>query len=116
MRHLDLHRFKKTIGKVTFGIFFPNENKRLNQKHGVGKQPDLVLVSFPEGTQTQTIGVIRGMTGWTVKKATAFVKQGDYPKVVIYNVDPEMPVGEEATVSTIIESQRINHNVIFEII
>jgi hypothetical protein len=116
MRHLDLHRFKKTIGKVTFGLFFPNENKRLNQKHGVGKQPDLVLVSVPEGKQTQTVGVIRAFTGWTVKKATAFLKEGDFPKVVIYNVNPEMPIGEEATISIIVESQKVNHNVIFEII
>jgi hypothetical protein len=27
------------------------------------------------------------MTGWTVKKATTFFKEGDYPKVVTYNVN-----------------------------
>ena len=83
MRHLELHRFKKAIGAATFGLFFPNENKKLNQKHGVGKQPDLVLVT--PGTQTKTVGYLRDLTGWTVKKATAFFKEGDYPKVVDYN-------------------------------
>lgn len=87
MKHLELHRFKKAIGAVTFGLFFPNENKKLNQKHGVGKQPDLVLVSVPEGKQTVTVKALREITGWTVKKATAFVKEGDYPKVVDFNLD-----------------------------
>ena len=86
MKHLELHRFKKAIGAITFGLFFPNENKRLNQKHGVGKQYDLVLVFVPEGKQTVTVNIIRLITGWTVKKATEFVKEGDYPKVVIYNL------------------------------
>ena len=88
MKHLELHRFKKAIGAITFGLFFPNENKRLEQKHGVGKQLDLVLVSVPEGKQTATVGYIKNLTGWTVKKATAFVKEGDYPKVVTYSVNP----------------------------
>jgi hypothetical protein len=26
MKHLELHRFKKAIGAITFGLFFPNEN------------------------------------------------------------------------------------------
>lgn len=83
MKHLELHRFKKAIGAITFGIFFPNENKKLNQKHGVGKQPDLILVT--PGSQTKTVGYLRDLTGWTVKKATEFFKEGDYPKVVDYN-------------------------------
>jgi hypothetical protein len=117
MRHLDLHRFKKSIGKVTFGLFFPNENKRLNQKHGVGKQPDLVLVSVPEGKQTQTVTAIRNITGWTVKKATAFVKEGDYPKVVTYNVDPGFPIiSIEEYLSDYIVQLKEAHNIIFEII
>jgi hypothetical protein len=87
MKHLELHRFKKAIGAITFGIFFPNENKRLNQKHGVGKQLDLVLVFVPEGKQTVTVNALRKLTGWTVKQATAFVKEGDYPKVVDYNIN-----------------------------
>jgi hypothetical protein len=85
MKHLELHRFKKTIGALTFGIFFPNESKRLDQKHGIGKQLDLVLVT--PGTQTKTVSYLRDMTGWTVKKATTFFKEGDYPKVVTYNVN-----------------------------
>lgn len=85
MKHLELHRFKKAIGAITFGLFFPNENKRLNQKHGIGKQYDLVLMHVPVGKQTATVAYIREFTGWTVKKATAFVKEGDYPKVIIYN-------------------------------
>jgi hypothetical protein len=87
MKHSELHRFKKRIGKVTFGLFFPNENKRLNQKHGIKKQYDLVLVSVPVGKQTAAVNYIRTFTDWTIKKATAFVKEGDYPKVIIYNID-----------------------------
>jgi hypothetical protein len=85
MKHLELHRFKKAIGAVTFGLFFPNENKRLNQKHGIGKQYDLVLVHVPVGKQTAAVGYLRDLTDWTVKKATAFLKEGDYPKVITYN-------------------------------
>ena len=87
MKHLELHRFKKAIGAITFGIFFPNENKRLNQKHGIGKQLDLVLVFVPEGKQTVTVNALREVMNWTVKQATAFVKEGDYPKVVDYNIN-----------------------------
>ena len=85
MKHLQLHRFKKVIGNTIFKLFFPNENKRLEQKHGIGKQYDLVLVSVPVGKQTATVSYIRDLTDWTVKKATAFVKEGDYPKVITYN-------------------------------
>ena len=108
MRHLELHQFKKAIGAVTFGLFFPNENKKLEQKHGVGKQTDLVLVSVPEGKQTATVGYIRTITGWTVKKTTAFVKEGDYPKVVIYNLQPTIDV------SGIVIAER-EDNIIFRI-
>ena len=106
MKHLELHRFKKAIGAITFGLFFPNENKRLDQKHGIGKQPDLVLVT--PGTQTATVNYLRNLTGWTVKKATAFFKEGDYPKVVDYNYKAD----SEAI--KIIEAAKQN-NIIFEI-
>lgn len=85
MRTIELRRFKKAIGAITFGLFFPNENKRLDQKYGIGKQLDLVLVT--PGTQTATVQYLRNMTGWTIKKATTFFKEGDYPKVVTYNVN-----------------------------
>jgi hypothetical protein len=110
MRQLELHRFKKRIGKITFGLFFPNENKRLEQKHGVGKQPDLILVFVPEGKQTATVGHLRTMTSWTVKKATAFLKQGEYPKVVIYNISPQIT---DSVTQTIREAQTAG--IIFEI-
>jgi len=84
MKHIELHRFKKALG-AAFSIFFPNDAKKLEQKHGIGKQLDLVLVT--PGTQTATVDYIRKMTGWTVKKTTTFVKEGDYPKVVTYNVN-----------------------------
>jgi len=87
MKHLELHRFKKAIGTVTFGLFFPNEKKKLEQKDGIGKQYDLVLVSVPAGKQTAAVNYVRDLTLWTVKKATAFIKEGDYPKVIIYNID-----------------------------
>jgi hypothetical protein len=106
MKHLELHRFKKAIGKVTFGLFFPNENKKLNQKHGIGKQPDLVLVT--PGTQTATVAYLRVLTGWTVKKATAFFKEGDYPKVVIYNVKKDDAMTDTMTDAT-------NEGIIFKI-
>lgn len=119
MKHLELHRFKKAIGAVTFGLFFPNENKKLNQKHGVGKQLDLVLVSVPEGKQTATVGHIRNLTNWTVKKATAFVKEGEYPKVIIYNVNPYTPVvlpGKTWSIQTYIASSAVtSDNIVFEI-
>ena len=118
MKHLELHRFKKAIGKVTFGLFFPNENKRLEQKHGVGKQLDLVLVDVPAGTQTQTVNYIRLFTNWTVKKSTAFVKEGDYPKVVIYNCNPNMPVGGINSKSSLLEhiaGAKDKYKIIFEI-
>lgn len=123
MKHLELHRFKKTIGAMTFGLFFPNENKRLNQKHGIGKQLDLVLVT--PGTQTNTVTHLRVLTGWTVKKATAFFKEGDYPKVVIYNVNPDTVVGSVdekkkvgekiRTIDFYIKEVALKDNVIFEI-
>ena len=116
MKTLELNRFKKAIGAITFGIFFPNENKRLKQKKGIGKQPDLVLVSVPAGKQTQTITAIRNMTGWTVKKATVFVKEGDYPKVVIYNVDPRFAINSiEEYLEDYIDQLKVAHNIIFEI-
>lgn len=92
MKHLELHRFKKAIGAITFGLFFPNENKRLEQKHGVGKQYDLVLVHVPAGKQTAAANYVREITQWTVKKSTAFVKEGDYPKVVLFNINSTLRV------------------------
>jgi hypothetical protein len=86
MKHFQLHRLKRTIGAVIFGIFFPNENKKLEEKDGIGKQSDLVLVSVPPNRQTAAAGFIRTITGWTVKDSTAFVKKGEFPKVIIYNV------------------------------
>lgn len=117
MRHLELHRLKKRIGKLTFGLFFPNENKRLNQKHGVGKQLDLVLVSFPAGKKTQTVNAVRNMTGWSTVKSADFVKKGDYPKVVIYNVDPRFPIiSIEEYLSDYIVQLKNTHNIIFQIV
>lgn len=106
MKHLELHRFKRAIGAITFGIFFPNENKRLDQKHGIGKQLDLVLVT--PGTQTNTVTHLRTLTGWTVKKATSFFKEGHYPKVVIYNVNVTNTITQN-----ILNAK--DQNVIFEI-
>ena len=87
MKHIELHRFKKALG-VAFGIFFPSDAKKLEQKHGIGKQLDLVLVT--PGNQTNTVTHLRKLTGWTVKQATAFFKEGDYPKVVTYNINSDI--------------------------
>lgn len=114
MKHLELHRFKKAIGAMTFGIFFPNENKRLEQKHGIGKQLDLVLVFVPEGKQTITVTEIRKITGWTVKKSTAFVKEGDYPKVVIYNVKEEALLSNVGILEDYILKKKTQHGIIFD--
>jgi hypothetical protein len=113
MKHLELHRFKKAIGAITFGLFFPNENKRLEQKHGVGKQVDLVLVT--PGTQTQTAVYVRLFTGWTVKKSTAFVKEGDYPKVVTYNFKKDSLSIEDKLITEYFDSAKDKHNIIFDI-
>jgi hypothetical protein len=115
MKHLELHRFKKAIGAVTFGLFFPNENKRLEQKHGVGKQPDLVLVYVPEGKQTVTVNALRDLMNWSVKKATAFVKEGDYPKVVDYNIDMSLDTKYIEKVLKYQESLEDQHGVILKI-
>ncbi len=106
MRTIELRRFKKAVGTTNFGIFFPNENRRLNQKQGIGKQPDLVLVT--PGTQTRTVGYLRDLTGWTVKKATEFFKEGDYPKVVDYNFK-----ANPSALSVI--NKAVADNIIFEI-
>lgn len=106
MKNLELHRFKKSIGNLIFKIFFPNENKRLEQKHGIGKQPDLILVT--PGTQTKTVNYLRDLTGWTVKKARAFYKEGEYPKVVDYNYKPN----SEALITI---ENAMQENIIFEI-
>lgn len=115
MKHIELHRFKKALG-AAFSIFFPSDAKKLEQKHGIGKQPDLVLVT--PGTQTDTVTHLRRLTGWTVKQATAFFKEGDYPKVVTYNVNPDMPIevdGKIFTVPSYIAYAIKNGNVIFKI-
>jgi hypothetical protein len=109
MKNVELLKIKKAIGTLSFGLFFPNENKKLNQKQGIGKQLDLVLVSIPEGKQTVTVNYIREFTGWTVKKATSFVKEGEYPKVVIYN----FKTTEDFTLK--INTAKDEHNIIFEI-
>lgn len=91
---------KKTLGKMTFGLFFPNENKRLAKTPIVTSTPveetvvetvegettkDLILVNVAAGKQTVAVKHLRALTNWTVKKATSFIKEGEYPKVVISN-------------------------------
>ena len=87
---------KKVLGKMTFGVFFPNENKRLAKTPvvttasvvetvEVETPKDLILVSVADGRQTVAVTHLRTLTSWTVKKATAFIKEGEYPKVVISN-------------------------------
>lgn len=107
MRHLQLHRVKKVIGKTIFKLFYPNENKKLDQKHGIGEQYDLVLVFVPVGKQTAAVGYIRTLTDWTVKKATEFVKEGDYPKVIIYNINSSFRSGAIAFAAQIKEDDGI---------
>jgi hypothetical protein len=111
MKIFELKRLKRTMGAITFGLFFSNENKRLEQKQGIGKQLDLVLVT--PGTQTNTVSFLRTFTGWTVKKATAFFKEGAFPKVVIYNVDPSLEI-ENTPISKIIEEAE-KKDIIFKI-
>lgn len=113
--NINLHRFRINIGKKIFKEFFPNENKRLNQKQGIGKQPDLVLVSVPSGKITQASTAVRTITGWSVKKSNDFIKKGTYPKVVIYDVKSDMMLNEELTLVYFIEGQKSTHNIIFEI-
>jgi hypothetical protein len=115
MKNLELRRFKKAIGAITFGLFFPNENRRLNQKQGIGKQPDLVLVFVPQGKQSVTVSYLRDLTGWTVKKATAFVKEGEYPKVVDFNLNTNPKSDYYQTVLKYQEELEVKHGVILKI-
>lgn len=111
---------KKTLGKMTFGVFFPNENKRLTKTPTVTIAPvvevlevetlkDLILVSVVEGKQTVAVTHLRTLTGWTVKKATSFVKEGEYPKVVINNSQVT-----DSVTQVIAEAKEVG--VIFEIV
>lgn len=111
MKHIELHRFKKVIGKITFGIFFPNENKRLEQRDGIGKQYDLVLVLVPSGKQTATRDYLVTITGWSQKKATDFIKEGHFPKVVLYNID----LAERTSLASLIVTMKNDNGVIMEI-
>ena len=86
MRDLRLERLKRQIGKSSFALFFPNENKRINQSQGIGKQPDLVLFSYVPAAKNATINAIKAITGWTTKVARDFVEDGKFPKVIIFNV------------------------------
>lgn len=86
----DINRLRKDMGQVAFNQFYP-------QYANVGlEKPAIVipvvtpevaplratLLSVAEGKQTASIAVIRALTGWTVKGATAFVKEKDFPKAI----------------------------------
>lgn len=111
MGKLELIRNKKLIGSKAFSIFFPKEDKKLKQKQDIGKQSDLVLVS--SGTQTNTVTYLRVFTGWTVKKATAFYKEGFLPKVVVYNIDPLLTIEDKRVIDLIEDAE--SDGVIFKI-
>ena len=86
MKRFELNNLKNALGK-SFSAFFPTLQKKATQvATATTPQKDLVLVSVFAGKQTQTVTILRTITGWTVKKATDFVKQGDYPKVIEYNI------------------------------
>lgn len=107
---------KKTLGKMTFGLFFPNENKRLAKTPvvetvEVETPKDLILVSVADGRQTVAVNHLRTLTSWTVKKATAFIKEGEYPKIVISDFNPQIT---DSVTQVIAEAKEVG--VIFEIV
>jgi len=86
MKRIELNNLKSALGK-SFSAFFPALQKKVNQvTTATTPQKDLVLVSVFTNKQTQTVSTLRGITGWTVKKATDFVKKGTFPKVIEYNI------------------------------
>jgi hypothetical protein len=86
MKRFELKNLKSALGK-SFSAFFPSLEKKATQlTTATTPQKDLVLVSVFTNKQTQTVTTLRDITGWTVKKATDFVKQGDFPKVIQYNI------------------------------
>jgi hypothetical protein len=86
MKRFELKNLKNALGK-SFSAFFPSLEKKATQlATATTPQKDLVLVSVFTNKKTQTVTILREITGWTVKKATDFVNQGDYPKVIQYNI------------------------------
>lgn len=87
----DINTLKKQLGEKAFRLMYPQytnvgTSKPVNKI--VVKEPIhvnglvFILLGVAEGKQTVTINFIRQITGWTVKNATAFVKEGEFPKVV----------------------------------
>ena len=87
----DINGLKKQLGEKTFNSMYPQyatvgKSKPVSQI--LVKDPIVVtelmytLVGVAEGKQTATINFVRQITGWTVKVATTFVKEGDFPKQI----------------------------------
>ena len=85
MKKSDIKHLKTSLGK-TFSVFFPALQKKLNKTKGADPEKDLILVSVFKNKQTETVNVVKTITGWSTSKATNFVKQGEFPKVIEYNI------------------------------
>jgi hypothetical protein len=85
MKRTEIKNLKNALG-TSFTAFFPGLEKKTNQLVETSITENLILVSVASGKQTQTVSVIKAITGWTVKKSTDFVKQGEFPKVIEYNI------------------------------
>ena len=87
----DINRLRQEMGLETFAQFYPQFANIGLPKPVVNIPAPTVevvplratLISVAEGKQTASIAVIRALTGWTVKGATAFVKEKDFPKAII---------------------------------
>lgn len=101
MKRFELNNLKSALGK-SFSAFFPSLEKKATQlATATTPQKDLVLVSVFTNRQTQTVSVLRVITGWSVKKATDFVKKGDFPKVIEYNIKSSLTSTGVSIVTTI---------------
>lgn len=101
MKSGEAKRTQKALGPA-FQVFYPLESKKLNKKNSFTPEAvelvsidSLNLLSVHEGKQTATVALLRHITGWKVKDTTDFVKEGEFPKKIIFDIkDLEVPVEE----------------------
>mgnify|MGYP000916972057 CR=1 FL=1 len=101
MKSGEAKRTQKALG-LAFKVFYPLESKKLNKKNSFTHEAvelvsidSLNLLSVHEGKQTATVALLRHITGWKVKDTTDFVKEGEFPKKIIFDIkDLEVPVEE----------------------
>ena len=92
MKSGEAKRTQKALGPA-FQVFYPLENKKLNRRNSftpeaveIVSTDSLNLLSVHEGKQTATVALLRHITGWKVKDTTDFVKEGEFPKKIIFDI------------------------------